>query len=58
MWYEINVNKDGKNLFATYQWSFEKVKEMNDLFQVKFPAIEGYKVDITEWKQEGKEVKF
>lgn len=58
MWYEINVSKNGKNLFTTYQFRMEQAKALNDLFQVKFPIVEGYKVDITAWKQEGKEVKF
>lgn len=58
MWYEINVSKNGKNLFTTYQFRMEQAKALHDLFQVKFPIAEGYGIDITAWQQEGKEVKF
>ena len=56
MYYEINVSKDGKHLFATAErsitvnWELEKVYK---LFKEKFPENEGYKISVTHWNKVG-----
>lgn len=59
MYYEINVSKDGKHLFATAErsvtigWEAEKIY---NLFTEKFPESEGYKITVTRWETIGKEI--
>lgn len=56
MYYEINVSKDGKHLFATdkrsikYYWELERVYR---IFEQKFPEREGYKITVTKWETRG-----
>lgn len=60
MYYEINVSKDGKHLFATdrrcieFPWNLAKIYP---LFKEKFPESEGYKITVTYWETKGKEIK-
>lgn len=59
MYYEINVSKDGKHLFATaersitVEWEAERIYK---LFKEKFPESEGYKISITRWEKVGKTI--
>ena len=59
MYYEINVSKNGKHLFATaersitFSWEAEKIY---NLFKEKFPESEGYKISVTKWEKIGKEI--
>ena len=59
MYYEINVSKDGKHLFATdkrsirFYWELEKVYR---ILEEKFPKEEGYKVTVTKWVEFGEEI--
>ena len=56
MYYEINVLKDGKHLFATdkrsieFYWDLEKVYR---IFEQKFLEYEGYKITVTKWETRG-----
>lgn len=56
MYYEINVSKDGKHLFATdkrsieFYWELEKIYL---IFEQKFPEYEGYKITVTKWETRG-----
>lgn len=59
MYYEINVSKDGKHLFATAERSITnnlKAEKVYNLFKEKFPESDGYKIDITYWEKVGKTV--
>ena len=59
MYYEINVSKDGKHLFATAERSITvswEAEKMYNLFKEKFPESEGYKIDVTRWEKVGKSV--
>lgn len=59
MYYEINVSKDGKHLFATdersieFYWELERVYR---IFEQKFPECEGYKITVTKWETRGWEI--
>ena len=59
MYYEINVSKDGKHLFATdkrsikYYWELEKVYR---IFEQAFPKYEGYKITVIKWEEKGFEI--
>lgn len=56
MYYEINVSKDGKHLFATdkrsieFYWELEKIYR---IFEQKFPEYEGYKITVIKWETRG-----
>ena len=60
MYYEINVSKDGKHLFATakrsisFYWELERVYR---IFEEKFPKYEGYEITVTHWIETGFEIK-
>ena len=59
-YYELNVAKDGKHLFATAERSavnFSKAEELVRLFRKKFPNSEGYEISVTYWKCEGHQIK-
>ena len=59
MYYEINVSKDGKHVFATADRSITcrtQAEEMTNLFNEKFPKSEGYKVDVTLWRLTGEKI--
>lgn len=59
MYYEINVSKNGRHLFATAErsvTSFTQAEGMYMLFKEKFPENEGYKIDVTYWEKVGKPV--
>ena len=59
MYYEINVSKDGKHLFATdkrsieFYWELERVYQ---IFEQKFPEYEGYKITVIKWTETGREI--
>jgi hypothetical protein len=49
MYYEINVSVNGQHLFATHKRSLTveyKMKELLLLFSNKFPATEGYNINV------------
>lgn len=57
MYYEINVSKDGKHLFATAERSVttpNQAEKIYNLFKEKFPESEGYKIEVTRWEKVGK----
>ena len=48
-WYEINVSKDGRHLFATAKRSITNKWDLERVFPIikrKFPEDEGYKVSV------------
>ena len=50
MYYEINVSRNGKHIFATHQRSCTSSYDLNilvPLFEAKFPDSEGYKVTVS-----------
>jgi hypothetical protein len=59
MCYEINISLNGQHLFATAErsittkWEAEKIYK---LFKEKFPASDGYDIDVTCWEKVGKRV--
>lgn len=57
MYYEFNISLNGKHLFATAERSAQtmnKVYKLLKVFKEKFPAEEGYKIDVTYWEKTGK----
>lgn len=57
MYYEINVSKDGRHLFATAERSVtdnHKLQNVYKLFTEKFPEEEGYRVTVEKWEKVGK----
>lgn len=49
-WYEINVSKDGKHLFATAKRSIPNKWDLERVFPIikqKFPEDEGYRVSVS-----------
>ena len=59
MYYEINVSKNGRHLFATAErsiTSFTQAEGMYMLFKEKFPENGGYKIDVTYWEKVGKPI--
>ena len=57
MYYEINVSKNGKHLFATAERSITvswEAEHIYNLFKEKFPENEGYKITVTRWEKVGK----
>ena len=58
-YYEINVARDGKHLFATAERSISCSWELASIlptFRKKFPEEEGYKISVTKWECRGTEV--
>ena len=58
-WYEINVSKDGRHLFATAKRSLTNKEEMLDcleIFKQKFPVEEGYGIRVTGRVEYGREL--
>lgn len=59
MYYEINVSKNGRHLFATAERSitnFTQAEGMYILFKEKFPESEGYEISVTRWDKVGKPI--
>lgn len=59
MYYEINVSKDGKHVFATSERSLKmphELKAVYKLFKEKFPESEGYVLTVTKWERRGYEL--
>lgn len=59
MYYEINVSKNGMHFFATAErsiTSFDKLKEVVQVFNEKFPEEQGYRISVTQWEKLGKSV--
>lgn len=57
MYYELNVSKQGRHLFATDDRSLSTrrdTKNLYDLFLEKFPESEGYHIMITQYNITGK----
>lgn len=55
-YFEINVSKDGRHLFATAPRSLTTRKEYEaalELLKEKFPEAEGYSVTATYWEHRG-----
>lgn len=49
MYYEINVSLNGRHFFATAPRSIdnlERAQQVYDVFKIKFPESDGYKIDI------------
>lgn len=56
MYYEINVSKNGKHLFATHERSLTNTDSAMMVLRIilnKFPESEGYKVLITKEEKRG-----
>jgi hypothetical protein len=56
MHYEINVALNGSHLFATHKRSLtneQGARECFALFAQKFPASEGYSLELTRWDTQG-----
>jgi hypothetical protein len=56
---EINVSKNGKHFFATAQRSAKTIGAAADIlevFKLKFPENEGYKINVTYWECTGRRV--
>ena len=56
MWYEINVTLNGRHFFATHQRSITDDRTLRDVYSViaaKFPASEGFDVQVTRWEERG-----
>lgn len=51
--FEINVSKNGKHLFATdssiRSYGDDGIVALLELFAQKFPYAEGYEVSVTNW---------
>lgn len=59
MYYEINVADSRGHLFATAERSIRSdshLKQVYDLFIVKFPKEDGYKLTVTKWHESGSSV--
>lgn len=57
MYYEINVSKDGKHLFATDKRSITNKNALKNVYEVlkeKFPPEEGYDMLVSRIEIEGK----
>lgn len=55
-YYEINVSKDGRHMFATHPRSLqdeERALKCLKLMRKKFPVSEGYNVSMTYWNCKG-----
>lgn len=54
--YEINVSFRGRHLFATNERSAtdkDKAQALFNIIRERFPAADGYKVEITQWHSVG-----
>lgn len=61
MHYVINVSQNGKHVFATAEHSLRDeyaARHVYSLMLNKFPASEGYVIDVTLWKATGHRVNF
>jgi hypothetical protein len=61
MYYELNVSLNGRHHFATAPRSVtdeDGAKRLYDEFIVKFPADEGYRVDVTKLETTGERLTF
>lgn len=64
-YYRINVSQNGRYLFATENgeggggitWE-EDAKRVSELFKIKFPESEGFKVSVTHWQGRGTHIEF
>jgi len=59
MYYEINVSLNGKHFFATAERSVTvmyELKTIYNIFKVKFPESEGYKITVTKWENSGRDI--
>lgn len=57
MYYELNVSKNGKHFFATNKRSIttkQALKDVYEVFKVKFPTEEGYDILVSCIEIEGK----
>ena len=58
MWYEINISKNGRHVFATHERSIvdhHKLKEVYNVIKEKFPQTEGYMVNVTRYETRGEQ---
>ena len=56
MYYEINVDLNGKHFFATTGRSIYNVEELRQVYNVfkeKFPESEGYKISVVKYETIG-----
>lgn len=51
--YHINVSCNGKGFFATDVRDHDPAWKVFKELQLRFPAQEGWKIDVTQWKAEG-----
>lgn len=62
MYYEINVSKNGKHLFATAERSLKDIEAANTLANefklLRFPASQGFSVTMTRWETTGTSVEI
>jgi hypothetical protein len=59
--YSINVSQNGKHVFATAPGSCRdrgQAETVHALLVARFPASEGYRVDVTRWVHRGHSVEF
>jgi hypothetical protein len=57
MYYEINISVGGKHFFATAERSIPTRDDMIKLYKImkeKFPESEGYHVEVSEWRNQGR----
>jgi hypothetical protein len=57
MYYEINVSRNGKHLFATAERSVTSNAELQAVYPViskAFPVAEGFSVSVTKWERIGR----
>lgn len=64
-YYRINVSQNGRYLFATENGENsggitreEDAKRVTELFKIKFPESEGFKVSVTHWQGRGTRIEF
>ena len=56
MYYEINISLQGRHFFATHKRSITNKAELDAVLPVlrsKFPASEGFQVDVTRYETHG-----
>lgn len=52
MWYEVNIELNGKHFFATGKRSITCNSDFEKVFPIikqKFPKEEDYKITVTKW---------
>ena len=57
MYYEINVSFNGQHLFATNERSIRDTQKLEDVYKIlkeKFPAEEGYHINVTRYETTGR----